>query len=189
MKKILIIIVVLIGLNYIVGVIDDLKQTVAYDHLFYIQEIDAYVDAKKDSDSSCVYLYFQLGDEPNKDSCKDVIRVPEIPDGIDMIILNTKPYSILFSHHRTKVMSHNIFDLQPINDVFYFCHLINDENLGLSYHKEWSTEELERFRDSILVSLSFWSDYENCAVSSYGSLYGRYLQPIRRTEIKLYQTL
>ncbi len=188
MKKFLIAIIVLIGSFYLVGLIEKLNQTVAYDNLFYIQEIDTYVDAQKDADSSFVYLYFQCGEEPKKDSCKDVIRVPEKLDGIDATILNTKPYKVLIdgANYGIEVISHNVFDFQSINKGSYFSHQITDDKLGICY-TDWSTEEIEEFRDSISMSLSFWGDYENCAISSNGSLYGRYLQPTRRTEIKLCQ--
>lgn len=190
MKRFWIALVVLIGSFYLVRLIEKLNQTVAYDNLFYIQEIDTYVDALKDADSSFVYLYFQRGEEPKKDSCKDVIRVPEKEDGIDATILKTNPYKVLIdgANYGIEVISHNVFDFQPINKGTYFSHQITDNNLGICY-TDWSTEEIEEFRDSISVSLSLWGNYENCAVSSNSSLYGHYLQPIRRTEIKLYQSL
>lgn len=77
MKKFLIAIIILIGSFSLVGLIEKLNQTVAYDNLFYIQEIDTYIDVLKDADSSFVYLYFQRGEEPRMDSCKDVVRIPE----------------------------------------------------------------------------------------------------------------
>lgn len=190
MKRFLIAITVLIGSFYLVRLMEKLDRTVTYANLFYIQEIDTYVEAQKDADSLFVYLYFQLGKEPKKDSCKDVIRVPEKPDGIDATILNTKPYKVLIdgANYGIEVISHDVFDFQPISKGTYFSHQITDDKLGICY-TDWSTEEIEEFRDSIAVSLSFWGNYKNCAVSSNGSLYGRYHQPIRRTEIKLYQSL
>ncbi len=190
MKRFLIALIVLTSSFYLVSLIEKLNQTVAYDNLFYIQEIDTYVDAQKDADSSFVYLYFQCGEEPKKDSCKDVIRVPEKEDRIDATILNTKPYKVLIdgANCGIEVISHNVFDFQPISKWSYFSHQITDDKLGICY-KDWSTEEIEEFRDSISVSLSLWGNYENCAVSSNGSLYGRYIQPIRRIKIKSYQNL
>ncbi len=190
MKRFLIALIVLIGSFLLVRLIAKLNQTVAYNNLFYIQEIDTYIDVLKDADSSFVYLYFQRGEEPKKDFCKDVIRVPEKPDGIDATVLNTKPYKILIdgANHGIEVISHNVFDLQPISKESYFSHQISDYRLGICY-TDWSTEEIEEFRDSISVSLSLWGNYENCAISSNGSLYGRYLQPIRRTVIRLSQSL
>lgn len=190
MKRFLIAVIILIGSFYLVRLIEKLNQTVAYDNLFYIQEIDTYVDAQKDADSSFVYLYFQCREEPKKDSCKDVIKVPEKEEDIDITILNTKPYKVLIdgANYGIEVISHNVFDFQPINKGSYFSHQITDDKLGICY-TDWSTEEIEKFRDSISVSLSLWGNYKNCSVSSNGSLYGRYLQPIRRTEIKLYQSL
>ena len=190
MKKFLIAIIILIGSFSLVGLIEKLNQTVAYDNLFYIQEIDTYIDVLKDADSSFVYLYFQRGEEPRMDSCKDVVRIPEKEDGIDATILNTKPYKVLIdgANYGIEVISRNVFDFRPISNGTYFSHQITDDKLGICY-KDWSTEEIEDFRDSISVSLSLWGNYKNCAVSSNGSLYGHYLQPIRRTEIKLYLSL
>lgn len=190
MKRFLIAIIVLIGSFSLVRLMEKLDRTVAYNSLFYIQEIDTYVEAQKDADSSFVYLYFQCGEEPKKDSCEDVIRVPGKEDGIDVTILNTNPYKVLIdgANYGIEVISHNVFDFQPISKWTYFSHQITDDKLGKCY-TDWSTEEIEEFRDSISVSLSLWGNYENCAVSSNGSLYGHYLQPIRQTEIKLYQSL
>lgn len=190
MKRFLIAIIILIGSFFLVGLIEKLNQTVAYNSLFYIQEIDTYVDVQKDTDSSFVYLYFQLKKEPKKDLCEDVIRVPEKTDGIDVTILNTNPYKVLIdgANYGIEVISHSIFDFQPISKDTYFSHQIIDDKLGICY-KDWSTEEIEEFRDSISVSLSLWGNYENCAVSSNGSLYGRYIQPMRRIKIKSYQNL
>ena len=190
MKRFLIAVIILIGSFYLVRLIEKLNQTVSYDNLFYIQEIDTYVDVQKDADSSFVYLYFQYGEEPKMSSCEDVIRVPEKLDGIEVTILNTKPYKVLIdgANYGIKVISHNIFNFQLISKGSYFSHQIIDDKLGICY-KDWSMEEIEEFRDSISVSLSLWGNYKNCAVSSNGSLYGHYIQPIRRTEIKLYQSL
>lgn len=190
MKRFLIAIIILIGSFFLVGLMGKLNQTVAYDNLFYIQEIDTYIDVLKDADSSFVYLYFQRGEEPKKDSCKDVVRIPGKEDGIDATILNMKPVKVLINgaNYGIEVINRSAFDFQLISKGTYFSHQITDDRLGICY-EDWSTEEIEEFRDSILVSLSLWGNYENCAVSSNGSFYGRYLQPVRRTEIKLYQNL
>lgn len=190
MKRFLIAILILIGSFYLVKLMEKLNQTVAYDSLFYIQEIDTYIDVLKDADSSFVYLYFQRGEEPKKDSCKDVVRIPGKEDGIDATILNTKPFKVLTdgANYGIEVISRSAFDFQLIIKGTNFSHQIIDDKLGICY-TDWSAEEIENFRDSISVSLSLWDNYENCAVSSNGSFYGRYLQPVRRTEIKLYQNL
>ena len=60
MKKFLIAIIILIGSFSLVGLIEKLNQTVAYDNLFYIQEIDTYIDVLKDADSSFVFRVFQF---------------------------------------------------------------------------------------------------------------------------------
>lgn len=184
-------IALLTGVILVVGLVERLDEVVAYDSLFYIQESDIYVRAEKEVDSSAVYLYFCQGKEPDADDCGDVVRILGKQSIIDAAVMETKPGRILIKdagNGGSKVISHSEYDFQLISSGLYFSRQEFDDKIGF-YYLDWKPEEIENFRDSMKVAFSIYRDYTNCITSTNGSLYGQCVRPVKRTEIKRYQTL
>ena len=182
-------IALLTGVILVVGLGERLDEVVAYDSLFYIQESDTYVRAEKTVDSLAVYLYFSQGKEPDAYDCGDVVRIFGKQCILDAAVMKMKPERILIydAGYGSKVISHGEYDLQLI-DGLYFTHQKFDDKKGF-YYQDWKPEEIECFRDSMKVAFSLYRDYTNCITSTNGSLYGQCVKPVKRTEIKRYQTL
>ncbi len=183
-------IALLTGIILVVGLGERLDEVVAFDSLFYIQESDTYVRAEKAVDSSAVYLYFCQGKEPDADDCGDVVRIFGKQCIIDAAVMKTKPERIMIQDagYGSRVISRGEYDLQLISTGLYFSRQEFDENKGF-YYQAWKPEEIESFRDSMKVAFSLYRDYTNCITSTNGSLYGQCVRPVKRTEIKRYQTL
>lgn len=184
-------IVSLMGVILVVGLVERLDEVVAYDSLFYIQESDTYVRAVKAVDSSAVYLYFRQGKEPDADDCGDVVRIFGKQCIIDAAVMKTKPERILIKdagNGGSEVISHSEYDFQLISAGLYFSRQEFDDKIGY-YYQDWKPEEIESFRDSMKVAFSIYRDYTNCITSTNGSLYGQCAKPVKRTEVKRYQTL
>lgn len=182
-------IALLAGVILVVGLGERLDEVVAYDSLFYIQESDIYVRAEKEVDSSAVYLYFSKGKEPDVNDSEDVVRIFGKQCILDVAVMKTRPERILIhdAGYGSMVISHGEYDLQFI-DGLYFMRQEFDDKKGF-YYQDWKPEEIEIFRDSMKVAFSLYHDYTNCITSTNGSLYGQCVRPVKRTEIKRYQTL
>lgn len=191
MKRVLMSIALLTGIILMVGLGERLDEVVAYDSLFYIQGSDTYVRAEKAVGSSAVYLYFRQEKEPDANDCGDVVRIFGKQGILDVAVMKTRPERILIKdagNGESNVISHSEYDFQLISAGLYFSRQEFDDKIGF-YYQDWKPEEIECFRDSMKVAFSLYHDYTNCITSTNGSLYGQCVRPVKRTEVKRYQTL
>ncbi len=169
-----------------------LGRTVEYNGVYYLPNIDAYMEICYGAKDTCALIYLGHGNIPKHSACSDVLRISKSRNGPSK---NQRGYCAL-----------QLFFTQS-GTCYILCHerwrekfvslLTNDLNEERAGGKGFSFvlthpdlyEVSSPFRDSCKVSVFLNNELQTVNIAYDGSLYGEYLAPAQERRISRFMFL
>lgn len=170
----------------------ELGRTVEYNGVYYLPNIDTYLEICYGAKDTCAFIYLGRGNIPEHSTCSDVLRISKCLNNPSK---NQRGYcglQLFFTQSGTCYIScHERWRKK-------FVSLLTDDlNEERANRKEFSFvlthpdlfEEANPFRDSCKVSVFLENELQTANIAYDSSLYGEYLVPVKEHRISRFRFL